>query len=649
MIHSLLLNFNKKKLFFNKLKKISMAKKITNEEYIQKLKSIHGDSYDYSKVKYINKNTKVCITCPIHGDFFIYPMNMLKGVGCVQCFNENKRIETIKKNIEKCKQIYNNYYDYSLVNFTEKDKIDIICPKHGIFTQNLKDHINGHKCPKCSYEELSENKKRKYSYEELVNDGTKIHNGKYSYPQQEIKYFYDDCIITCPIHGDFKQKINNHINDSYGCPKCALDSLHKSKKYSINDIKLLLNDKTNISYNINSYVNMNTPMEFTCNTCNNTFKRPLTVFLNENDTCPYCNKLNSNKRFKTTEEFIDEANKVHNNYYDYSVTKYIRSNDYVDVICPEHGLFKIEANSHLQGHGCPLHYKNTSKLEKEVSDYIISLIGEKNVILNSKNILDSKKEIDIFVPSYNLAIEFNGLYWHNELNKDKDYHLNKTIECNKNGIRLFHIFEDEWIYKQDIIKSMLKNFLHLIDIRIYARKCEIKEVNPKDSKEFLNNNHLQGNCNGSVKLGLYYNNELISLMVFGASRHFVGSGKEQYELLRFCNKLHTNIIGGASKLFNHFITKYNPSSIISFADRRWSNGNVYNILGFSLYNESKPNYYYIINDKRIYRYNLRKDILVKKYNCPKEKSEKQFCLEQKWYRIYDCGCLCYRWDNVKNV
>ena len=139
-------------------------------------------------------------------------------------------------------------------------------------------------------------------------------------------------------------------------------------------------------------------------------------------------------------------------------------------------------------------------------------------------------------------------------------------------------------------------------------------------------------------------------MTFGKSRHFVGNGKHQWELLRFCNKLNTNVIGGASKLLKHFIKLYNPEEIVSYADRRWSTGNLYNVLGFKLYNKSQPNYYYVIGDKRYYRFNFRKSILVKKYGCPENMSEHEFCLSQHWYRIYDCGCLCYIWkkENENN-
>ena len=623
-----------------------MSKKLSNEEFILKIKEKFGEKYDLSKTIYKGKREKITIICPEHGEFTCLPLNFLKGVGCMKCYLKEQHRTTMRNIIEKCKILYNNFYDYSLVDLDSDNIVTIICPKHGEFSQRIKDHINGHKCPKCSYEENGENKKKKYSYEELVENGNKIHNFKYTYPKQKINYFYEKCKIICPEHGEFEQYINGHIANKQGCPKCGIKKFSSSKKYDINTVCELFKNKNiqHITFDISSYKTMNTPSLFYCEICNKHFKRPMTVFLYENDKCPHCNKeIYKQKRFKTTEEFIKESNLIHNNFYDYSITKYTSSKDYVDIICPEHGKFTIEANSHLQGHGCPLHHCNVSKKEKELSNFITSLIGEDNVVLNNKQILSSKKELDIYLPNYNIAFEFNGLYWHNELNKPKNYHLDKTNECLQQNIRLFHIFEDEWIYKQNIIKSMIKNILHLNNNIIYARKCEIKLIDSKTSKLFLEENHLQGNCYGSINIGLYFNNELVSLMVFGSSRHFIGNGKKKYELLRFCNKLNTSVIGGASKLFKYFINTYNPNEIISYADNRWSKGNIYEVLNFQLYNLSKPNYYYIIGDKRIYRYNLRKNILMKKFNCPKEKTEKQFCFEQKWYRIYDCGCLCYKW------
>jgi hypothetical protein len=286
---------------------------------------------------------------------------------------------------------------------------------------------------------------------------------------------------------------------------------------------------------------------------------------------------------------------------------------------------------------CNPFYKKDSYGENELEEYVKSLTT--NVIINDRKLLNGK-ELDIVIPNNNIAIEFDGLYWHNELHVDSNYHLNKTIDCERQGIQLIHIFEDEWLYKQDIVKSRIKNILGLTENKIFARKCIIKEVNKNKSKEFLDNNHIQGNVNSKIKLGLYYNNELVSLMTFGSGRILMGGNKTQYELLRFCNKLNTNVIGGAGKLLKYFIKTYQPKQIISYADKRWSQGNLYEKLGFEFIHDSKPNYYYIINNKKYYRFGFRKSILVKEgYDI--NKSEHQIMKDRGIYRIYDCGSKRY--------
>lgn len=220
-------------------------------------------------------------------------------------------------------------------------------------------------------------------------------------------------------------------------------------------------------------------------------------------------------------------------------------------------------------------------------------------------------EIDIYLPELNLGFEFNGLYWHSEEYKDNNYHLNKTLHFKEKGIRIIHIFEDDWNLKKDIIYSQIKNYLGLTETKIFARKCIIKEIN--NCKDFLDINHIQGNVKSVIKLGLFYNDELISVMTFD---NFEGRNKMEidgWNLSRFCNKINCNVIGGASKLLNYFIKTYKPVRIISYADRSWSEGNLYYQLGFELVNETKPDYKYIINNirekfyiKRNYPYKLLK-------------------------------------------
>jgi hypothetical protein len=252
-------------------------------------------------------------------------------------------------------------------------------------------------------------------------------------------------------------------------------------------------------------------------------------------------------------------------------------------------------------------------------------------------------ELDIYIPSHFLAIEINGLHWHSERYLNNDYHILKTKKCDEKNIQLLHFFEDELLEKYEIIESMMKNKLHLTNNKIYARNCIIKEINAKTSNEFLSNNHIQGNVNSSIKIGLYYNNELVSLMTFGKLRNVLGNKHKQdneYEMLRFCNKLNTNVVGGASKLYKYFKKQYYPEIVISFANKRYSNGNLYENLGFIHEYDTIPNYWYVIGKKRFHRFLFRKDLLVKEgYDV--NKTEHQIMLERKIPRIYDCGNIKY--------
>ena len=290
----------------------------------------------------------------------------------------------------------------------------------------------------------------------------------------------------------------------------------------------------------------------------------------------------------------------------------------------------------------PLYNKNTSYCESDLRSFLNSInIDFKS---NDRTILNGK-ELDIYIPSHNLAIEFNGLYWHSELFRDSKYHLNKTEECEKKGVQLIHIFEDEWKYKKEIVQSRIKNILGLTENRVFARKCDIKKVSIKHKAKFLDDNHIQGTVSSKYNFGLFYNDELISLMTFGKGRIAMGGHSEQYELSRFCNKLNTNIIGGASKLLKYFIKNYKPKEIISYADRRWSQGDLYQMLNFNYTHSSKPNYWYVVGDIRKHRFGFRKNKLVTA-GFDLTKTEREIMLERGIYRIYDSGSMVFKFKHL---
>jgi len=270
-----------------------------------------------------------------------------------------------------------------------------------------------------------------------------------------------------------------------------------------------------------------------------------------------------------------------------------------------------------------------SKSEIKIYDFIKQHYDGEIITISKKNI---GVELDIYLPEFNFAIEFNGIYWHNEITKKKNYHKEKSDLCKEKGIQLFHVWEDDWNYKQEIVKSIILHKIGKTKNKIFGRKTEIKEVNDnKLVRTFLNENHIQGFVGSSIKLGLFYNNELVSLMCF---KHNI----RETELVRFCNKINYNVVGGSSKLFNYFIKNYNFNKIKTFADRSYSNGDLYYKLGFEFDCEILPDYSYTINNNKIrsHKFNFRKYKLVKQ-GFDSNKSEHEIMLERKIYRIYDAG------------
>jgi hypothetical protein len=272
--------------------------------------------------------------------------------------------------------------------------------------------------------------------------------------------------------------------------------------------------------------------------------------------------------------------------------------------------------------------------EKELFEFINSIYDDK-IITNYRD----KLEIDIYLPELNIGFEFNGLYWHSELYKDKYYHINKTNHFEKNDIRIIHIWEDDWDLRREIVKSQIRNWIGVTENKIYARKCYIKEIlDSKILSKFLEDNHIQGKIGSSIKLGLYHGDILVSIMAFD---NFEGRNKMDnggYNLSRFCSLMNTTVIGASSKLLKYFINNYHPKRIISFSDRDWSIGSLYYSLGFNLVNTLKPDYKYIMNNKRINKQKFTKSKLVK-MGFDENQSESEILRGENIFRIYNTGQL----------
>lgn len=321
--------------------------------------------------------------------------------------------------------------------------------------------------------------------------------------------------------------------------------------------------------------------------------------------------------------------------------------DFIGV-CNKHGEYRIpksiyhnrKSTKNVYCTECNPISKNISGKEIFVRNYIEN-IYDGEVISNYK--VDGK-EIDIFIPQLNLGVEFNGLRWHSEQFNSSFNMLDKTNFMKERGIRIFHIFEDDYDNKWDILKSMIGNLLGKTKNVIYARKTKVKKIEDKNIvKTFLNENHLQGYHNSNFNYGLFYGDELVSVMTFSKLRKVLGhkDNENRYELLRFSNKLNTSVVGGASKLLKYMIKDINPNYILSYSDKMWATGELYENIGFKFKHSSKPNYWYVNRGQRYSRIKYQKHKLCQ-MGFDKNKTEKQILQEDMdMYRIYNCGNNVY--------
>lgn len=540
--------------------------------------------------------------------------------------------------------VHKNKYDYSLwpQNVKTTDKVKIICPIHGVFTQCLNTHKQGSGCPSCG--SLIKKQKLMKGREYFIAAANKMHKNLYDYRllPSDVKR-HDYVILVCPYHGQFNQLLHGHLH-GYGCKLCA----------------------------------------------------------NENNGMLNTTDINVK---------IKQARKKHGAKYNYSLIEpNTKTADIVTILCPIHGEFHQELNSHLRGRGCKecrqqklqdtlmerygvkyphqihiqkkslrllnnkkwlqtKHHINRLSLatiaaELDISPttvsrqlkrlgvevkYFFRSQGEEQICsyldsINIEYILNERKviyphELDIYIPKYNVAIEYNGLYWHSEqLGKHKWYHHNKWKKCKDQNIQLLTIFEDEWEKRNDQIKNKIYHLLKLNKDVVYARKTSIIILDKKEKKAFFEKNHIQGDGPSSINIGLKYSNDIIAAM-----------GMIQCNSVFYLNRYATtcSVPGGFTKLLHFFKNEYDWSQIISFADCRWSDGDLYFKTGWVLDKMASPDYFYSSNkNQRSHKFNYRRKKLPKllKHFDP-SKSEKQNCDDNGILRIWDCGKMRFVLNN----
>ena len=540
-----------------------MPRKLTRIEVIDRANEVHGYKYIYDKMEYVDSKTKVCITCPEHGDFWQAPHDHLKGCGCPECSGKKKM--TLAEFVKKAKDIHGDKYLYDKVEYVNNStKVCITCPEHGDFWQTPHSHLEGRGCPECS-------DKKKKTVDEFIKQAKEKHRNQYIYDKDKIDYINNSTkvCITCPIHGDFWQAPHDHLSGR-GCPECGGTK------------------KSNMS------------------------------------------------------GFIKRAKETHGDKYMYNNVIYVDCSTKIELICPIHGKFWQRPCDHInQKQGCPKCGHIVSKAEDEINSFINNICGIETKT-RDRSLLTRRLECDILVPSHKLAIEFDGIIWHNErFGKNKNYHLHKTELAESKGYHLIHIFEDEWLEHKELVLNKIKHFLGCdIDKPVIgARKCVIKTISKALSEKFLTTYHLQGFVPSTAYYGAFYGDVLVAVMTFKQER------QGMWNLTRFATNTDYRLPGLASKIFKQFVKENSPMEVKTFLDRRWSHcdSNLYNKMNFKLVKILSPDYKYVVKNKRLHKFGFRKQILHKKYNLPLTMTEKEMTEQLGFYRIWDCGLYKYIW------
>jgi len=599
---------------------------MNTQEFISKANKIHNNKYDYSRTRIDGPKINIC--CRVHGEFEQFLSGHLSGKGCRKCAFDKSRNRlrlTTNEFIERARKIHGNKYDYSKVEYVDmKTIVTIVCPEHGEFKQRAGGHLNGNACYGCFKNKVTNSKN------EFIEKAKEIHGGKYDYSASEYVGVFNKLKIICPIHGEFWQKPKHHLQGS-GCSLCGS---RKTTQEFIIKARQVHGGK--YDYSESSYVKSDGVVRIICPD-HGEFEQTAHNHL-AGCGCPDCGFQNSVDGITYgVGEFIKLASKFHNNKYDYSlINNYENLLSVVPIVCPKHGRFEQRAKNHLK-YGCKLcAYEITvSSGHQEIIDYIKSLTNNK-IMINTREAV-SPHELDIYIPENKFAIEYHGIYYHSynrqETIGERNNHKIKHQRCLDNGIKLYQIFENEWLEEKtkNIIKSKIKINLGQCNV-IYARKCEIRELDNAEYKEFIDKYHMQGYRGSSVRIGLFYDKELMLAMSF--NKH----PKYDWEITRIASKFEHVIIGGASKLLKYFIRKHNPKRILTYADRRYSDGNLYKQLGFDLDGVTDPNYFYVKSGKLFSRQQFQKHKLKDKLEqFDPTQSESANMFNNGYRRMWDAG------------
>ena len=404
---------------------------------------------------------------------------------------------------------------------------------------------------------------------------------KYNYSKVVFTKSDDKVIIVCKQHGEFPQRAANHLHGQ-GCPKCGKTPKLTQEEW-IAKAKAKHGDKYDYSKVV--YERSNKKVIIICPE-HGEFEQIANDHL-QGCGCTECGKLSiAESRKRDVDSVLKGFRDVHGDKYDYSKVEheYLDVNNKVTIICPIHGEFPQRPKDHLEGHGCPKCVPKISSTEQDCYEFIKQFCPD--AVQSDRTVLEGK-ELDIYIPSKRLAVEINGIWWHNDKQRDKRYHFDKFVACKEKGVRLIQITDYEWAKDKVKFEKLLKHAIGVDSGRkVNARQCEVVELTAGECKDFYDAYHPQGHAANPVNIALKTKGgEIVAIMSFGFGKTTRGAGrtsgasKAVWELSRFATAC--VVRGGASRLFKAFVRSYNPEQVRSFSMNDWFSGGVYEVLGFT--------------------------------------------------------------------
>lgn len=532
---------------------------------------------------------------------------------------------------ERAEKVHGGRYDYSRAVYkTAREKVEIVCQKHGPFWQTPDKHISRKQgCPACKPTARVDETAFVARVYAVHGDALAVVPGSYT-------KMFSPVALVCPQHGEFHTLASNVVNKGTGCPKCAAAARGEVQRMTQDRFlaRAAQVHGTKYVYSGTHVAHGSAPVSIECPE-HGVFAQTPVKHLSGHG-CPQCAiDARTVKITKTRAQFAADATLVHGGRYDYSRFEYVDAKTPGTIVCQKHGPFEQTPDAHLAGKGCSKCTSQVSRWEGEVAEFLrasgVDCVRTRAV---------AGVEFDIYAGA--VAVECNGLYWHSDrFPNARMRHMEKTRAALAVGVRLIHLFEDEWRLRRAAVENLLLAAYGKAE-RVFARECAVVAGSSQDVAAFLHAHHIQGAATGSVVLTLAYMGETVAVMVFSKVRSERGAVDAGWELVRYASK--GVVVGGASRLFARFLREYAPARVVSYSDNRLFFGGVYEKLGFEKTHTTAPQYRVVVNGVRMHKANFKKQTLARTLGAERVdgKTEREVCEAEGMFRVYDCGLT--KWE-----